>query len=205
MILIYGASGHAHELANLAQVCGHRLASYIDDFSSGSLILRPQEAWARFPDSPVLLGVGLPKIRRKLAEQVKVVGFALAPKLVHPRVELSSSIEIGQGSVITAGCILTVDIHIGQQTHVNISVSISHDVWIGDYVTVSPGARICGNVRIESDVFIGAGAVIMNGSPKNPVVVGARAVIGAGACVTQPVPPGETWVGVPARPVVRKT
>lgn len=204
MILIYGASGHAHELANLAQICGHRLASYIDDFASGSLIIRPQEAWTQFPDSPVLLGVGLPEIRRKLAEQVRTSGFRFLPKLVHPRVELSDSIQVGEGSVIAAGCIMTVDIHIGKHTHVNIAASISHDVWIGDYVTLCPGVRVCGNVHIESEAFMGAGAVIMNGTPKNPIMIGAGAVIGAGACVTKSIPAGETWVGVPARPVVRK-
>jgi sugar O-acyltransferase (sialic acid O-acetyltransferase NeuD family) len=199
MILIYGASGHAHELANLAWVCGYRLASYVDDLSSGPLILGLEEAKAQFLEAPILLGVGFPAIRRRLAERSRAAGFEFLSKLVHPRVDLSSSVQIGIGSVISESCVLTVNIHIGEQTHLNIASSVSHDVWIGDYVTLSPGVRICGNVRIESDVFVGAGAVIINGMPNNPIVVGEGATIGAGACVTKSVPAGETWVGVPAR------
>ena len=49
-------------------------------------------------------------------------------------------------------------------------------------------------VRIGRDVWIGTGAVIM-------ADIGDGCVIGAGAVVTRPVPPGSLAVGVPARVV----
>jgi acetyltransferase-like isoleucine patch superfamily enzyme len=52
-------------------------------------------------------------------------------------------------------------------------------------------------------VYVGTGAVIKNGTPTQPIVIGDDAVIGAGACVTKSVAPGLTVVGVPARPIQR--
>ncbi len=53
-------------------------------------------------------------------------------------------------------------------------------------------------IRIEDDVWIGAGAVVTDG-----VCIGKGAVIGAGAVVTCDVPPHTVVAGVPAR-VIRE-
>ncbi|RME98758.1 MAG: acetyltransferase, partial [Alphaproteobacteria bacterium] len=46
-------------------------------------------------------------------------------------------------------------------------------------------------------------AVIRPGKPGEPIVIGAGATVGMGAVVTRSVPPGETVVGNPARPLRR--
>ena len=48
---------------------------------------------------------------------------------------------------------------------------------------------------------MGTGATIMNGTQDSPLTIDDDAVIGAGAVVTKPVPPGVTVVGVPAKPL----
>jgi acetyltransferase-like isoleucine patch superfamily enzyme len=55
-----------------------------------------------------------------------------------------------------------------------------------------------GEVVIGERAMIGAGAIVLPG-----VTVGADAQVGANSLVTEDVPPGETVVGVPAEPVVR--
>jgi sugar O-acyltransferase (sialic acid O-acetyltransferase NeuD family) len=181
-------------MALLAKQCGHDVLGWIDKVGFNERILHIDDAWNRFPDASVVLGVGYPNVRRKLVEQVLGKGWSLLRRLIHPSVILSDSVECGVGTVLTAGVIATVNVTLGQHVHVNLGSSISHDVWIGDYVTISPGARLCGNVHIEDDVFVGAGATIIQG-----VTLGKGCMIGAGACVTKSVPAGETWVGVPAR------
>ncbi|RYY70023.1 MAG: sugar O-acetyltransferase, partial [Chitinophagaceae bacterium] len=47
---------------------------------------------------------------------------------------------------------------------------------------------------IEDDVWIGAGAIILQG-----VTVGKKSIVGAGAVVTKDVPPGVVVAGNPAR------
>ena len=70
---------------------------------------------------------------------------------------------------------------------------------IGDFVTFAPGVMCNGNVVIEDYAYIGAGAVIKQGQPGAPLVIGHGAVVGMGAVVTTSVPSGATVVGNPAR------
>ena len=59
-----------------------------------------------------------------------------------------------------------------------------------------PSATLAGNVRLGERVLVGAGANILPG-----INIGDAAIIGAGAVVTADVPPGTTYVGVPARQI----
>jgi len=54
-------------------------------------------------------------------------------------------------------------------------------------------------IKIEDDVWIGAGVIILDG-----VTVGKGSVIGAGAVVSRNIPPYSVAVGVPARVVKRR-
>ena len=49
-------------------------------------------------------------------------------------------------------------------------------------------------------VYVGTGAVIINGSWKNPVIIEDDVTIGAGACVTKSLTGNQTYVGIPAKP-----
>ena len=70
-------------------------------------------------------------------------------------------------------------------------------------MTFAPAVRCNGNIVIEDHAYIGTGAVIKQGQPDRPLVIGRGAVVGMGAVVTKNVPPGVTVVGNPARPLVR--
>ena len=92
----------------------------------------------------------------------------------------------------------TSNIKIGKSFQANIYSYIAHDCIIGDYVTFAPAVRCNGNILIENHVYIGTGAIIKQGKPNRPLVIGEGAIIGAGAVVTQNVPAGMTVFGNPA-------
>lgn len=63
-----------------------------------------------------------------------------------------------------------------------------------DSAVLFSGDRYVAPVHIRDHVFIGRGAVVLPG-----VMIGPRAVVGAGAIVTRDVPPDCVVVGQPAR------
>jgi sugar O-acyltransferase (sialic acid O-acetyltransferase NeuD family) len=148
-------------------------------------------------DAAGVIAVGDPRARRGLARELHATGIAVC-SLVHPGTLMSDRIRIGKGTILAAGNILTVDIDIGEHVHVNLGCTVGHDAAIGAYATLSPGVHVSGNVRIGEGVFIGTGAVVINGTPGRPLVIGDGAVVAAGACVTKDVEPGAMVAGVPA-------
>jgi len=84
--------------------------------------------------------------------------------------------------------------------HINIHYTISHDVVLQDYATLAPGVHFSGHVHLGKIVYVGTGAVFINGSGEKPIMTGYDAAIVAGDCVTDSIPPNETW-GVPAKPL----
>jgi len=149
-------------------------------------------------DTPLVIAIGRPDIRRAIANRL-TAGALRSTTLVHDGVRLSPSVVIGEGSIVCEGALLTVDITLGRHVHVNLGCTIGHDSHIGDFTTLSPGVHVSGHVTIEPDVFIGTGAVILNGRSDAPLVIGAGSVIGAGAVVMKGTEPGGLYVGVPAR------
>lgn len=206
-LFVYGSGGFAREVAWLAQELGYAVRGFIDDNTervgkviNGIPVLSFEEAKANAGAVPLALAVGSPQIREKLYIKAQEAGFAFST-LIHPRVERSQWMEIGEGTVIAAGSILTVNIRLGRQVQINLDCTIGHDVILDDFATLAPGVHVSGWVWIEKRAYVGTGAVIINGQEGAPLVIGEDAVVGAGAVVTKSVPPRTTVVGVPARPI----
>lgn len=111
---------------------------------------------------------------------------------------------VGEGAMFCAFSMVTANARIGRFFQSNIYAYVAHDCVIGDFVTFAP--RVCcnGNVHIHDHAYIGTGAVLKQGTPEKPLVIGEGAVIGMGAVVTKDVPPHTTVVGNPAKPMERR-
>jgi len=203
-LLIFGAGGHGRELAWVARRC--LPASVTVEF-----VVDRREYWKKSVDScPVrlfddleidrgsayLAALGDPMERRAAAAKMAMKFDAFT--LVDPSTVCSERVFVSAGSVVMPGCVLTTNVRIGVHAHINIGCGISHDVSVGDFVTLSPAVNLAGNVHIEEGAFIGIGASVINGSASEPVIIGSRSLVAAGACVTESVPPGALVAGVPA-------
>lgn len=200
-IAIYGASGFGREVAWLVEACGGLgPVCFIDDDEAkigrelnGLPVMGLSQAKSVFPLARVVSGIGIPRIRERVVDKTLQSGFEFET-VIHPRVEMSGWNEIGEGTVICAGCILTTNSRLGKQVQINLGCTIGHDVVMGDYTTLAPGVHVSGWVHFGKRVYVGTGAVFINGTEESPLVIGDDVVIGAGACVTKSISSG-TWGG----------
>jgi sugar O-acyltransferase (sialic acid O-acetyltransferase NeuD family) len=149
-------------------------------------------------DVRLLCGIGgMPEIKQRVVEDALRRGFRFTPPLVAGGVAIGPNVEIGEGTIVCAGNILTVDIKIGRHVAVNLACTIGHDCVIEDYCTLSPGVNVSGHVSLERGAYLGTGAALIEG-----LRIGAYSVVAAGGVVTRDVPERALVAGVPA--IVKK-
>jgi sugar O-acyltransferase (sialic acid O-acetyltransferase NeuD family) len=158
--------------------------------------------WLSEPASSRHMNVAIAnsRVREQLVQRCSADGVQFFEARAANVVQLDE-VQLGEGAVLCPFVTLTSNIRIGKHFHANIYSYVEHDCVVGDFVTFAPGVMCNGNVNIEDHAYIGAGAVIKQGQPGAPLVIGRGAVVGMGAVVTKSVPPGVTVVGNPARPL----
>jgi sugar O-acyltransferase (sialic acid O-acetyltransferase NeuD family) len=150
----------------------------------------------------VVLAIADSRVRERLALRCETDGVS-SWSVSAANVVTLDAVEIGDGAILCPFVTLTSNIRIGNHFHANLYSYVEHDCVVGDYVTFAPGVKCNGNIVIEDHAYIGAGAVIKQGRPGNPLVIGRGAVVGMGAVVTRNVPAGMTVIGNPARPFAK--
>ena len=208
-IAIYGAGGLGREvLSMLNALPDWEVIGFYDDGKmkgeevGGQVVLGAMaELIQAKADIQVVIAIGSPKIKKRLVEQLISNPFIHFPTLIHPRalIQDTTSVNIGCGSIITAGVILTTGINIGTHVLVNLNCTVGHGVQAGDFSSIMPGANIAGDVKMGEAVLIGSGANVLNG-----IHIGNQSRVGAGAVVTNDVQQNTTVVGVPAKPLKSK-
>jgi len=146
----------------------------------------------------VAIAIASSRARQSVAERCRAAGASFFEVRAANAVAMDE-VEIGEGALISPFVTFTSNIRIGDHFHANLYSYVEHDCVIGDYVTFAPGAQCNGNVQIGDHAYIGAGAIIRQGKPGEPLRIGAGAIVGMGAVVTCDVSAGATVVGNPAR------
>lgn len=212
---VYGASGCGRSLMPVARSQLKRLENpaeivFIDDSLVAETIINSHRAmnYAAFKAHPaakkqVLIAIANSQVREKISIQLEQDAIELW-SVQADNVVLMDQVEIAEGAALSPFVIITSNIKIGKCFHANLYSYVEHDCIIGDYVTFAPGVKCNGNIHIENHAYIGTGAVIKQGTPDKPLVIGKGAVVGMGAVVTKSVPPGVTVVGNPARILEKK-
>ena len=212
---IFGASGYGREVLPLvrqqlqaALATGDAELVFVDDqppapVVNGQRVLTYAQ-WLSDPASSRHMNVAIAnsRVREKLVQRCAADGVRFFEARAANVVQLDD-VQLGEGAVLSHFVTLTSNIRIGQHFHANIYSYVAHDCVVGDFVTFAPGVMCNGNVQVEDHAYIGTGAVIKQGLPGAPLVIGRGSVVGMGAVVTKSVPPGVTVVGNPARPLIK--
>ena len=209
---VYGASGCGRGIMPVARqhlqrsgIAADRLV-FIDDNATtkeinGHRVMTFQDFqdYAKEQTAHVALAIADVNIRSRLHQMCLDHGAAIWDVRAENSVVMDG-VEIAPGALLSPFVTLTSNIKIGLCFHANIYSYVEHDCVIGDFVTFAPGVKCNGNVHIADYAYIGAGAILRQGRPGGPLVVGRGAVVGMGAVVTRDVPAGVTVAGNPARP-----
>ena len=204
-LVVYGASGHAKVVIDAIEREGRNVVAFVCDDAAakkgtelmGYPVIGGRDAFLEWRSEAAagVVAIGDNRIRALVASWLAAQGCGLAP-VVHPAATIARDVEIGDGSVVMAGCVINSGARLGRNVIVNTGATVDHDCEIGDAVHIGPGAHLCGHVAVGAATFVGAGTTIV------PLVrVGADAVIGAGSTVLQNVPDGARAAGSPCRPL----
>ena len=108
-------------------------------------------------------------------------------------------VEIGEGSIVCAGAILTTNTRIGRHAHLNLKTTIAHDNLIGDFFTTAPGVSVSGGCVIGDRVYFGT-----NSCTRQKVRICDDVTVGLNAGVVGDIAVPGTYIGTPAKLMVKK-
>lgn len=206
-LYIIGAGGFGREVAWLVERINEieptwNIKGFIDDNES---------RWGTKENDYVVLGgcdylktlgevyavcaIGAAKVRKSVIEKIQESSIKFAT-LIDPSALISKRVEVGEGTIICANSILTVDIKIGKHVIINLDCTIGHDDIIDDFVTIYPSVNVSGNVHLGECSELGTGMQIIQGK-----TVAKNTIIGAGAVVVRDIEVSGIYVGSPAKKI----
>lgn len=194
-VFLYGASGHAKVVMDIAQKAYYDVPCLIDDNLNVNELAGLKVVHSAEGLSPIIVTIGDCQIRKRIVDKL---GEREYLSVIHPSAVKAESVKLGYGTVVMADAILNPFASVGNHCIINTGASIDHDCVIHDFVHIAPHCTLCGEVEVGEGTWVGAGTTIIQG-----VHVGKNCFIGAGAVVVKDIPDDSLCYGNPAR-VVRK-
>ncbi|WP_101523656.1 acetyltransferase [Nocardioides houyundeii] len=203
-LLVVAASGLAREvLAVERQLRRYPRIAVLDDDPAlwgtklgGHPVVGGLDLVAEYADHDVLVCAGRGQVRHALVERLAEhgVGQERYATCIHPQVLVPEGCQVGAGSVVLGGVVMTADVRLGAHVVVMPHVTLTHDDVVAEFATLCAGVRLGGGVLVGPMAYLG-----MSSSVREGLSVGPGAVLGMGAALIRHLPAGETWVGIPAR------
>lgn len=188
-IVILGAGGHAHVIADIVRAEGNEVVAFLDDNLYQQDCSGPISDYTKYGDCEFVIGIGSNSVREKLSSLNVIFHTA-----IHPRAIISPSAKIGSGTVVMPNAVINCNAVVGKHCIINTSSVVEHDNRIADYCHISVGTKLGGTVVVGQKTFIGLGA-----SVKNNVTIQSDVTIGCGSTVIHDITESGVYVGTPVR------
>ncbi|WP_342613890.1 acetyltransferase [Peribacillus frigoritolerans] len=202
-IVIVGEGGHSKVIKDIIEsIKEFELLGYLDDkyqekLVKDQLFFAPLSTVSHlleyFTDLKFIIAIGDNHVRKDIVHRLKIPA-SFYVTLQHPSSIISSSAQIGVGTVIMPNAVINADAKIGHHSIINTGAVIEHDNDIGNFVHISPHATLTGAVNVDEGTHVGAGSTLIPN-----VNIGEWSVIGAGATVINNIPSHSLAVGTPAK------
>lgn len=199
-ILIVGAGGLGREVLHMARYAWPdrygQIAGFLSSDASRRVPLPIVGSPADYlpqPDDALLLAIGIPETRRRVAEDLESRGGRFLT-LIHPTAIVAPTAEIGEGSILGPYAIASDATRLGRFTLMNYHSSLGHDASTGEFAVLSPYATLGGGASISDDVFLGLHASVGPGK-----TVGPRSKVSANSSALADVQKDSLVYGVPGR------
>lgn len=152
-------------------------------------------------DEQLLVTIGPSGSRREVVRRLAGLGVAADryATFAARTVRVGSTSDVAAGSILLDGVVVTADARIGRHVVLMPNCVVTHDDVLEDFATLTSGVALAGGVRVGEAAYIGMNATVRQG-----VSIAADATVGMGAVVLSDIPAGQTWAGVPARPLGEK-
>lgn len=192
-IVIIGAGGIGREVAWIIEEINEvkptwNIVGFVDENSeiqgkelNGYKVLGGLEALDKLEVKPyVVVAIANCGVKKDIVG--KLEGKFDFATIVYPSVRVSKYVDIGEGSIVYPGVILTVNTRIGNHVIISGNCGIGHDTVIGDYSSVLWGSCFSGYDVVGQEAFIGVGCKIAQGID---ITDGSR--IATGSVVTKDI------------------
>ncbi|WP_180168104.1 acetyltransferase [Acinetobacter sp. YH12035] len=167
-LLILGAGGFGHAIAEIAQILDRWECIYfVDDrwpkqkqagcYSIISNIKNLESI--DYNNFDAIVAVGNNQVRQKWHHLILDLAIPLT-RIIHPNTVISPSVKIGQGVCIMAGCVIGANTIIQDGVILNIGTLLDHDVIVGNFAHLSVGVKVASNNIIPASTFLEVGSIM---------------------------------------------
>ncbi len=200
-LAIVGAGGHGKVVADAAFAAGKwSEIVFFDDSEPAktdclgfSVAGRYADLIANTTKPDVVVAIGNNVARLQKVDDLQSHGFNVVT-VIHPKAVVSPFAKIGAGTVIFCGAVVNPAACVGRAVIINTQAVVEHDCLLADGVHISPSAALAGAVVIGQCSWIGIGAKVIQ-----QIKIDSDVIVGAGAVVNRNLPNSVTAVGVPVR------
>jgi len=147
----------------------------------------------------IVIAIGNPSLRKKVFELYRDNKFLNFPNLIHPNVVGDwENIDIGIANIICPGTVFTTSLEIGNCNYFNMTCTIGHDVKMGSYNVLNPMVSLSGGANLKDENLFGTGSRVLQ-----RIEICNNCIIGADALVTKNIKISGTYIGSPARLILK--